>query len=320
MRFGKLPSFLSNWTPCAFSIHVIRNACDEQFMMAEKARISDDHVACAKLMATSDPREHKSFGRKVRGFDHAFWELRCEDVVFLPLCAKFAQNADAHELFLATGDRQIPEASPLDGLWEIGVGTFDPHVTLPSKWPGQNFLGKTLVAKRTLMRVRLVEPDKPLRPAHLGLPAPACPTIQEIAPPGDDFPADDSSSEDARSPLDVPTNVPAGRLKQVLHISSAAIWEAAASPPHLGKPLLEEHGPDLEHRFAAIESRVKMAAARREEEARQAAEKAAEEARIVELVNERVAARMEQMMKEKLAKKMAEMEVRQRAEQLSTED
>ncbi|CAB1107700.1 unnamed protein product [Ectocarpus sp. CCAP 1310/34] len=63
-----------------------------------------------------------------------------------------------------------------------------------------------------------------------------------------------------------------------------------------------------------------MAAARREEEARQAAEKAAEEVRIEELVNEKVAARMEQMMEEKLAKKMAEMEVRQRAEQLSTED
>ncbi|CAB1106441.1 unnamed protein product [Ectocarpus sp. CCAP 1310/34] len=66
-----------------------------------------------------------------------------------------------------------------------------------------------------------------------------------------------------------------------------------------------------------------MDGARREEEARRAAEKAAEDARIEGLVNERVTAtqaRMEQLMEQKLAEKMAKLEVRQRAEQQSTED
>ena len=63
-------------------------------------------------------------------------------------------------------------------------------------------------------------------------------------------------------------------------------------------------------------------ATRREDESRPAAEarQAAEDARIEELVNERVAARMEQLMEEKLAKKMAEMEVRHRAERQRSED
>ncbi|CAB1111484.1 unnamed protein product [Ectocarpus sp. CCAP 1310/34] len=111
--FWKPPPFLSNWTPCAFAVHGIRDVCGEQFMIAEKARIFGDDVACAKIMATSDPSEHKSLGRKVRGFDHAFWELKSEDVVFSLLCANFAQNADARERLFATADRQIAEASAL---------------------------------------------------------------------------------------------------------------------------------------------------------------------------------------------------------------
>ncbi|CAB1101632.1 unnamed protein product [Ectocarpus sp. CCAP 1310/34] len=70
-------------------------------------------------------------------------------------------------------------------------------------------------------------------------------------------------------------------------------------------------------------SRVEMAGSWREEEARRAAEKVVEDSRIEDLVNERVTAtqvRMEQLMEQKLAEKMAEMEVRQRAEQQSTED
>ncbi|CAB1098634.1 unnamed protein product [Ectocarpus sp. CCAP 1310/34] len=100
--FWKPPSILSKWTPCEFSVHGIHYVCDEQSMMAEKARIFGDDAADAKIMGTSDPREHKSLGRKVRGFDHALWELRREDVVFSLLNTKFAQNADARERLLAT--------------------------------------------------------------------------------------------------------------------------------------------------------------------------------------------------------------------------
>ncbi|CAB1110642.1 unnamed protein product [Ectocarpus sp. CCAP 1310/34] len=239
--FWKPPSFLSIWTPCEFSVHGIRYVCGEQFMMAEKARIFGDDAACAKIMATSDPREHKSLGRKVRRYDHALWELRREDIVFSLLYAKFAQNADARERLLAKSDRQIAEASPYDGLWGIGVDAFDPRAASPAKWTGKHLLGKALVATRTLLRVRPVEPDKPFPPEHSGQSAPVCPTIHEIAPPGEDPSADDPPSEDARGPLGVPANTPSDHSKQVLHIASAAFRKAAASPP----PLLAEHGPDL---------------------------------------------------------------------------
>ncbi|CAB1103025.1 unnamed protein product [Ectocarpus sp. CCAP 1310/34] len=227
----------------------IQEYYNDEFMMAEKARIFGDDAAYAKIMATSDPREHKSLGRKVRRFDHALWELRREDVVFPLLYAKFAQNADACERLLATGDRQIAEASPYDGLWGIGVDAFDPRAASPSKWTGRNLLGKALVATRTLLRVRPVEPDKPLRPEHSGQSAPVCPTIHEIASPGEDSSADDPPSEDARGLLGVPANTPSDHSKQVLDIASAAFREAAASPP----PLLAEHGPDLVSGYAELE-------------------------------------------------------------------
>ncbi|CAB1101596.1 unnamed protein product [Ectocarpus sp. CCAP 1310/34] len=113
----KPPSFLANWTPCEFSVHGIRYVCGEQFKTAEKARIFGDHAVYAKIMATSDPMEHKSLGRK------------------------------------------IAEASPYDGLWGVGVDSFDPRAASPSKWTGKNLLGKALVATRMLLRVRPVEPD-----------------------------------------------------------------------------------------------------------------------------------------------------------------
>ncbi|CAB1106101.1 unnamed protein product [Ectocarpus sp. CCAP 1310/34] len=138
--FWEPPSFLSNWTPCVFPVHGIRDVCGEQFMMADKVRISGDDVACAKLMATSDPRRHNSLGSK---------------------------------------------ASAFDGLWGIRVDAVGRRAMSPSKWPSQNILGNALVVTRTLLRVHQVEPDKPLHSEHSGLPPPACPTINEIAPPGD---------------------------------------------------------------------------------------------------------------------------------------
>ncbi|CAB1116433.1 unnamed protein product [Ectocarpus sp. CCAP 1310/34] len=185
--FLKPPPFLSNWTPCEFSVHGIRYVCGEQFMMAEKARIFGDDAAYAKIMATSDPREHKSLGRKIRRFDHALWKLRREDVVFSLLYAKFAQNADARERLLATGDRQIAEASPYDGLWDIGVDAFDPRAASPSKWTGCAELepGDVLgVATAPLVQIPLASIDPTPQTAEgVGSSDPTPPTRSENGPP-----------------------------------------------------------------------------------------------------------------------------------------
>lgn len=56
-------------------------------------------------MATSDPREQKALGRKVRGFDAALWDKEGYDVVVEGNLAKFRQNPRFRDELLATGDR-----------------------------------------------------------------------------------------------------------------------------------------------------------------------------------------------------------------------
>ena len=58
-----------------------------------------------QIMATSDPREQKALGRKVRGFDPALWDKEGYDVVVEGNLAKFRQNPCFRDQLLATGDR-----------------------------------------------------------------------------------------------------------------------------------------------------------------------------------------------------------------------
>ena len=67
-----------------------------------KKRNSEIH---RQIMATSDPREQKALGRKVRGFDAALWDKQGYDVVVEGNLAKFRQNPSYRDELLATGDR-----------------------------------------------------------------------------------------------------------------------------------------------------------------------------------------------------------------------
>ena len=126
------------------------NTC-EQYMMAEKARLFGDTEAEEQIMASRNPREQKSFGRKVRDFDEARWKAACEEVVFRANLAKFSQNEQLRDMLLATGDKVIAEASPQDAVWGIGMAEDHPNVTDMSLW-GQNLLGKTIMRVRTAIR------------------------------------------------------------------------------------------------------------------------------------------------------------------------
>ena len=49
-------------------------SCAEQFMMAEKNRLFNEHRAAELIMSSPDPRTHKRIGRGVRNFDSAAWD------------------------------------------------------------------------------------------------------------------------------------------------------------------------------------------------------------------------------------------------------
>lgn len=51
-------------------------------------------------------------------------------------------------MLIATGDEIIAECSVSDKVWGIGLSMSDPLRYDITKWPGQNLLGKILMAVR----------------------------------------------------------------------------------------------------------------------------------------------------------------------------
>ena len=96
----------------------------------------------------------------MQNFNEAHWNASCRGIVYRGNLAKFQQNADLRELLLATSDRTIVEASPVDLIWGIGMAVDNPLIEQPDQWPGKNWLGIALMQVRTTLRT----PDAPLDP------------------------------------------------------------------------------------------------------------------------------------------------------------
>ena len=242
--FWKPPSIFSQWTPSIFDVLGVRYSCGEQFMMSEKAKLFGDIVTYDKIMATSDPAQHKSLGRQVRPFDYAEWERRREEIVLTGSYAKFAQNAAMKQHLLATGNRTLAEASPFDTLWGIGLPAHHPHAADPSKWStsGKNLLGLAL------MRVRLLLRDRPLagdasadsafdsafpEPPSSQPPSTSKRRIHEVASAGRPPAHEDQDTGSAGVRLDAPGDHAPG----VHLVAPTFVCD--------DKPPLLEHGPDL---------------------------------------------------------------------------
>ena len=97
--------------------------------MASNARLFGDDLALSAILATDDPREKKRLDRHVRHFDHDFWQQECEHLVLRGDLAKFSLNQKIHLALVHTGQRRLPEASPHDKLWGIGLSACDPEST-----------------------------------------------------------------------------------------------------------------------------------------------------------------------------------------------
>jgi len=144
-------SCLSQWYPAPFEIDDVLYHTAEHFMMAEKARLFEDHGTLAEILKTKNPSHAKKFGRSVQNFDSDKWKDHCSQIVINGNFGKFEQNAPLKKFLLTTGDRVLVEASPQDRIWGIGMGQDDPLVTDPTKWNGQNLLGYALMEVRSLL-------------------------------------------------------------------------------------------------------------------------------------------------------------------------
>ncbi|MEH6419954.1 NADAR family protein [Pseudomonas sp. CGJS7] len=152
-KIGK--SCFSQWYPASFEIDGQRYATAEHWMMAGKARLFGDDAIRAKIVASDDPAQVKALGRKIAGFDEARWRAHRFEIVVAGNRAKFGQNPALTEFLLATGERILVEASPVDPVWGIGLAADHPDATRPQGWQGLNLLGFALMDVRDELRAAL---------------------------------------------------------------------------------------------------------------------------------------------------------------------
>lgn len=144
--------YLSQWYPDPFadpSDPSVVFPTAEHYMMYHKALLFDPASGPGILAATS-PKEVRSLGRLIPNYDEGVWRENRERIVREGSMLKFTQGPEAERLralLLATGDREIVEASPMDRIWGIGFGPVKAPASDRKKW-GTNLLGKALMAVR----------------------------------------------------------------------------------------------------------------------------------------------------------------------------
>jgi ribA/ribD-fused uncharacterized protein len=146
-------SCLSQWWPSRFVVDGVEYATAEHWMMAGKARLFGDAEAERAVLAAAHPAEAKKAGRLVRGFDEAIWQRERLAIVTEGSVHKFTADAALRDFLLATGDRVLVEASPVDRVWGIGLAATDTAAEDPSRWRGLNLLGFALMEARERLRV-----------------------------------------------------------------------------------------------------------------------------------------------------------------------
>lgn len=139
----------SQFTKSAFTIDGIEYNCAEQWMMASKARtfVGNDDIL-EEILQNNDPAKIKGLGRKVINYDEQIWDGVRYEVVVKGNYAKFSQNDSIKKILLETKDAILVEASPYDKIWGVGISEENPDIYNPTKWRGQNLLGKALMEVR----------------------------------------------------------------------------------------------------------------------------------------------------------------------------
>ena len=145
----------SNWYKASFEVReedvMMTFNCVEQYMMYKKAKLFMDTESIYKIMATSDPREHKKFGRKVKNFDPLEWDKIKYGVVYIGVFSKFSQNDGLRQKLYTIDCNRFVEASPFDRVWGIGYDEDNAlHPNNITNW-GENLLGNIITEVRVAL-------------------------------------------------------------------------------------------------------------------------------------------------------------------------
>ncbi len=122
----------------------IKYSCCEQYMMHKKALMFNDLESAEKILNSTNPKEMKALGRKVKNFDNAVWDKKKFDVITNANYLKFTQNPSFKEELMRYKNHTFVEASPYDCIYGAGLHYSDDLILDEKNWRDQNLLGKAL--------------------------------------------------------------------------------------------------------------------------------------------------------------------------------
>ena len=130
--------------------------CREKWMMVCKALVfaKDEfrnfniNLIEKKIMSNNSPKNIKSYGRMILGFDENIWEKCRYKIVFNGNYLQFKQNEELKEILLNT--KGIIVEGTRDKIW--GAGLLYPSFINKNKW-GLNLLGNVLMEVREIIKL-----------------------------------------------------------------------------------------------------------------------------------------------------------------------
>ncbi len=139
---------LSQWWPSGFKDDRVTYKTAEHYMMACKAKLSNDMDAFKKIIDCTSPKDVKALGREIKNFDSDVWEIHKYQIVKKGNLLKFSQNESLKQFLIQTKNKILTEASPVDAIWGIGLAEDSSKAKNPKEWRGLNLLGFALMEVR----------------------------------------------------------------------------------------------------------------------------------------------------------------------------
>ena len=90
--FWQPQSYFPPWSPSSFAVDDVSYLGAEQYMMAEKTRLFQDHLAVGLIMSSPSPSTRKRIGRGVRNFDFGVGVSEKQNAVLSGTYSKFTRN------------------------------------------------------------------------------------------------------------------------------------------------------------------------------------------------------------------------------------
>jgi ribA/ribD-fused uncharacterized protein len=139
----------SNMSAHSIEIEGVKYPTVEHYFQAMKAKEFKDAEVYDKILTAKTPKAAKALGKKVKNFVTEVWEAKRDSIMETGVRAKFVQHPELRKELMETEDKLIGEADPRNTYWGIGTSMDLEKSKTPSKWRGQNKLGKMLMTLRS---------------------------------------------------------------------------------------------------------------------------------------------------------------------------